>query len=550
MMKPVRYRPVLLRSSLAMLLLSGAVGAMKSVLAADFVYTVQPGDHPWNLAQRYLKNPTMALALRQRNHIQDEHHIPPGTRLRIPTEWLKLESAQVRVAAVVGDTRLVAGQTPPRSPQVGELLQAPAGLQTGPTGSASLEFADGSRVLVRRDTSLQLRSAQQRTLGQVSLVELELLQGSLENQVTPMGNSGGRFEIRTPAAVAAVRGTQFRVYAQADSLRTEVIEGAVKVANPAGQVTASAAQGSVAQTGQSPSQPVPLLAAPVLASLPERIERLPIDWPLPAVAGASSYRSQLAPGAQFVVAESDETSSAPRVRARDVEDGNYVLRVRAIDSQGLEGLSSERSLVVHARPEPPLLIEPVPDGATTAPQPSFRWTQADPGWSYRLQISAAGQTTPLEEQELAGTAGATAQQELPPGQYQWRVASVHPQKGQGPWGDAQSFRRVLPGPGVDMAPPKDGALTLRWSAQPQTAHYKLQVARDNTFADPLTDAQTDAAQYTLQDLKPGTHYVRVQAIGEDGYTGPWGSTQSFSVPEPAPSPWRALLLLIPLLGFF
>jgi len=107
---------------------------------------------------------------------------------------------------------------------------------------------------------------------------------------------------------------------------------------------------------------------------------------------------------------------------------------------------------------------------------------------------------------------------------------------------------VLPGPGVDIAPPKDGTLTLRWTAQPQTAQYKLQVARDTTFASPLTNAQTDKAEFTLQDLAPGVHYVRVQAIGDDGYTGPWGSTQSFSVPEAAPSPWRALLLLIPLLG--
>jgi len=539
------HRSTQLGHGLALLLLSGAFG---SASAADFVYTVQPGDHPWNLAQRYLKTPALALALRQRNHIPDDHRIPPGTRLHIPTDWLRLESAQVRVAAVVGDTRLVSGQAAARSPEVGELLQAPAGLQTGPTGSASLEFADGSRVLVRRDTALQLRSTQRRVLGQVSMVELELLQGSLENQVTPMGTSGGRFEIRTPAAVAAVRGTQFRVYAEKDSLRTEVIEGAVKVSNPAGQVTASAAQGSLAQAGQSPDQPVTLLPAPVLDSLPERIERLPIDWPLPPVAGASSYRTQLAPGTQFVVAESDETSPAARIRARDVADGNYVLRVRAIDAQGLEGLGTERSLVVHARPEPPLLIEPAADSATTATQPSFRWTLADPSWRYRLQVSAKDQPAPLEDQELANTASTTTQQDLPPGQYQWRMAAIHPQKGQGPWGDAQSFRRVLPGPGVDIPPPKDGNLSLRWTAQPQTAKYRLQVDIDKTFASPQTDAQTDTTQYALQNLAPGTHYVRVQAIGEDGYTGPWGGTQSFTVPD-APSPWRVLLLLLPLLGF-
>ncbi len=520
------------------------LGVCSSPVGADFVYTVQPGDHPWNLAQRYLNNPALAQPLRQRNHIPDDRHIPPGTQLRIPQQWLKLESAQVRLLATVGDTRLVQGSNPARPGVVGELLQAPVNLQTGPTGSASLQFADGSRVLVRRDSELQLRTSQHRPLGNASIIELALLQGSLENQVTPIGASGGRFEIRSPAAVAAVRGTQFRVYASADSLRTEVVEGAVKVANASGQVTAQASQGSLTQTGQAPTAPQPLLPAPLLADVPERIERLPIDWPLPAVAGASSYRTQLAQDAQFLAAVSDEVAPAPRIRARDVEDGSYVVRVRAIDAQGLEGLSAQRTLVVHARPEPPLLIAPAPDAATTAARPSFQWTVAEPSRTYRIQISAKDASTPLDDQVVTSTAQAL--QDLQPGLYQWRVAAIDPAKGQGPWGDAQPFRRVLPGPGVDIPPAKDGSLTLRWTAQPQTARYRLQVARDAEFTTPLTDEATDTAQFSLHDLAPGPHFVRVQATGSDGYTGPWGSTQSFTVPPPDPQYWRALLLLLPL----
>ena len=539
---PMRH----LHTALCSLVLLGA-GNMAS--AADFIYTVQPGDHPWNLAGRYLKSPALALKLRQLNQIPDDRRVMPGTRLHIPQAWLKLESAQVRLLAATGDTSLQPGTTAARSAVAGELLQAPSTLRTGPSGSATLQFADGSRVLVRRDSELQLQQAQTRLLGQGSLVTLALLHGSLENQVTPVGESGGRFEIRSPAAVAAVRGTQFRVYADGSSLRTEVLSGAVNVANPSGQVTAQAAQGSVAQTGQTPSAPVALLPAPSLDSLPERVERLPIDLPLPALAGASSYRTQIAPDTQFSVAISDETSPAARIRARDVDDGSYVLRVRGIDAQGLEGLSSQRTLVVHARPEPPLLIEPAPDTVTTAERPVFRWTQADPGWSYRLQTTASGEPTAFDEQVVQA---ATAQpaRDLPTGLYQWRVAAIQPGKGQGPWGDAQAFRRVLPGPGVDIPPPQDGSLTLRWSAQPQTTQYRLQVARDNSFASPQTDAQTEATQYQLQDLEPGVHHVRVQAIGADGYIGPWGSTQTFTVPEPRPQYWRALLLLLPALALF
>ena len=519
--------------------------------AADFVYTVQPGDHPWNLAERYLKSPAMAQALRQRNQIADDHRIPPGTKLRIPQEWLKLESTQVLLLAVVGETTLRRGNAPARAAVAGEQLQAPSGLRTGPDGSATLQFADGSRVLVRRDSELQLQTTQKSLLGQASIVALSLLQGSVENQVTPVGHSGGRFEIRTPAAIAAVRGTQYRVVTDGQTMRTEVVTGAVQVANATGQVTAQAAQGTVAQSGSRPNAPIALLPTPSLEGLPETIERLPIAWPITALAGASRYRTQLAATNEFSAMLSDEVTDAARIRVRDIEDGSYTLRVRGIDAQGLEGLSAERKLVIHTQPEPPLLIDPAPEAATTAARPSLRWTQGqgqgDSSLQYRVQLSSEGKAV---DEQVVASASAQPPQDLPPAIYQWRVAAIHPTKGQGPWGDAQPFRRVLPGPGVEIPQPQDGSLTLRWTAQPQTARYHLQVARDDSFANPLADADTETSQFSLKDLQPGPHHVRVQATGTDGYTGPWGSTQTFVVPEPAPSRWGLLLLLIPVLAIF
>ena len=145
---------------------------------------------------------------------------------------------------------------------------------------------------------------------------------------------------------------------------------------------------------------------------------------------------------------------------------------------------------------------------------------------------------------MVSSASAEPLQDLPLGIYQWRVAAIHPTTGQGPWGDAQPFRRVLAGPGVNIPEPPDASVALRWTAQPQTRRYRLQVARDDRFTSPLVDAQTDSPEFSLQDLQPGPHHVRVQATGTDGYTGPWGSTQTFVVPEPRPSHWRALILLV------
>lgn len=517
--------------------------------AADFLYTVQPGDHPWNLAQRFLKNPLSGGRLLQLNRIADDRRVMPGTTLRIPQEWLKLQTTQVRVVAVYGDI-IHKTKGIERGLQLGDLLTSPSSLRTGPTGSATLEFADGTRVLMRRDSELEIRQAQQRVLGNVSLVQLFLLHGSLENQVTPLGDSGGRFEIRTPAAVAAVRGTQFRVQARGSELRTEVIGGVVNVFNSAGQVNTTAGKGAVAHGGQAPDAvPSKLLEAPSLAGLPERIERLPIDVPLHALPGATSYRTQLAPDAQFNVLVSDEAYGAPRIRARDVEDGTYMLRVRAIDARGLEGLSSERALVVHARPASPVQIEPAPQAVLESARPLFRWAQGDARWRYRLQIMSASDQTLVDDQVVEGGATVQPAKDLMPATYQWRVVAIHPEKGPGPWGDFQTFRRVLPGPGVEALQVSDETTTLRWPAQQEVARYHLQVARDSDFGTNVVEAWPSVAQFDVRTLTPGSYHVRVQTISSDGYTGPWGRSQSFVVAEPA-ADWRPLLLLLPLIGIF
>jgi hypothetical protein len=523
------------------------IAGMPTAWAADFIYTVQPGDHPWNLAQRYLKRPAFSSRLLHLNQIADDHRLMPGTRLRIPQEWIKLQSAQVHLLAVYGETSLGQGSGPPRAAVPGELLQANAVLRTGASGSATLGFADDSRVLLGHDSELRMTQARSGALGGASVVELVLLQGSLENQITPVGNTGGRFEIQTPAAVAAVRGTNFRVRTQRQQLHTEVLNGTVAVSNARGKANAGAGQGLVTENNQPPGQVMALLPAPSLDGIPERVQRLPIDLPLPGLAGAVAYRTQLAPDASFSVVVSDETSSAPRLRARDLPDGNYILRVRAADAQGLEGHFSQRALTVQARPEPPLLIAPTASAVTELARPMFRWTQAQPHWRYRLQITDIASGTSQDEQVVDSDVSPLSQRELPAGQYSWRVAAIDPVKGQGPWGDGQMFRRVLPGPGVTPTEAVDGELNLHWSAQPQSAHYHLQVGPDEAFATPQVDAQTDLPQYHLSGLAAGAYQVRVRAVGTDGYVGPWGSTQRFVVPQ-AQQPWWSLVLVLAVIG--
>ena len=414
-----------------------ALGAGLAQAADEFLYTVRAGDHPWNIAQRYCKDPSYGLRLAKLNRIPNDRRMQPGTQLRIPAEWLKLQSSRVRVLAVRGDTRLQTGAGAGRAAVEGESLLPGSSLLTGPQSSATLELEDGSRVLVRQNSELRLVQSQQPVLHNSRLVELELLHGGLENTVTPASGPASRFEIRSPSATTAVRGTQFRVSATDKLTWTEVLEGAVLVSNAAGASTARSGSGTLTEVGLPPGAPTQLLSAPDLFSLPERMERVPMDWPIPPVAGAVRYRTQLAPDARFEVIVSDEVSPGPRARAFDIADDNYVLRVRGIDANGLEEISATRALVVHARPEPPLLIEPAPDSVTVSARPTFRWTQRGTRLHYRLQIASDGNDPAMapSEQTVASTGNAEPPVDLPSGLYRWRMAAVDPATGrQGPVG--------------------------------------------------------------------------------------------------------------------
>ena len=109
----------------------------------------------------------------------------------------------------------------------------------------------------------------------------------------------------------------------------------------------------------------------------------------------------------------------------------YVLRLRASDADGLEGLSAERAFAVRARPQPPLLIEPAANAVATSARPAYRWAQPDANWHYRLQIipSSADAAAQPFEQVVTGAAGAVAEVDLPAGLYRWRVASIEPASG-------------------------------------------------------------------------------------------------------------------------
>ena len=87
-----------------------------------------------------------------------------------------------------------------------------------------------------------------------------------------------RFEIQTPAAISAVRGTVFRVASQPGINLTETLRGEVEVNAQGKGLAVGAGFGTRVAKGESPSTIVKLLDAPGLPSIPVQ-ERLTMQIP-------------------------------------------------------------------------------------------------------------------------------------------------------------------------------------------------------------------------------------------------------------------------------
>jgi hypothetical protein len=169
----------------------------------------------------------------------------------------------------------------------------------------ALRFPDGAITIVQPRTAMQLDTLRTLLDGGAARTRLRLDGGRIENTVTPQRKPGALFEVQTPAAVAGVRGTRYRVAdAQGDAL-TEVLEGEVSVAGVRGTsvgVEVKSGFGVRVAAGGEVQPPVALLAAPDLSALSALLERPLVRLRIPPLAGAERYRAQVevAPGIRTV----------------------------------------------------------------------------------------------------------------------------------------------------------------------------------------------------------------------------------------------------------
>lgn len=436
---------------------------------------------------------------------------------------------------VRGDATVSLGKAASQKITQGMQLGAGALLKTAADASLCLQFADGSRLVLQGGSELRLDRLSR--FGRSGMIDtrLRLQRGRITNEVEPVVGPGAGFIVDTPSASSAVRGTQFRVEAADNRTLTEVLEGGVAVSATRQSTLVPRGYGSVVEAGQAGAvKAVPLLPAPDLSALSAAGRQLGRDLSWPAIAGAARYRIQASDQRDFGTLLMDLQADGPQTRLPALPAGEYFLRIRGIDAQGLEGQDAVLPFRIE-NPLPPYAIAPAADAIVRDSRVALSWTQAPGASAYRYQVASNREfDQPLVDVSGVDETQAKLPKALPPGSYFWRVGSIDAAGKQGSFGDVMAFElRLLTDPGQidsDAAKSRSDEVTFRWQAGPPDQRYRFQMSRTPDFSSLKIDEIVSQAEITVPKPGSGTWYLRAQAIGSDGFEGPFPEPQVVKIP--------------------
>lgn len=515
---------------------------------AEWLYKIKPGDTLINVASAYLKNPNDWPRLQTLNQVHNPKRLKPGSLLRLPVGLLKREAALAEVVYVQGKV----SRTPKNGAQsllsLDDQLQVGDVIETSDNASVSLRFVDGSRLLLTPGTRVIL--AEMILFGKTGMARtvIEMHRGSIDTRVTKQSEPAARYEIKSRPLNLSVRGTDFRIRINDtnQAATAEVLEGLVAARGMRGNAVAvPGGYGTLAVPGGMPRAPLALPAAPDLSHLPDLIERLPLRFTFSPNPGVTRYRAQVYADRSFERLLLDGVFDNNQAKWADLPDGRYVLRMRALDQNGLEGMNADREFVLNARPEPPFISAPLDGQKSYGSEALLRWTASLSAQTYHIQVS----TKPDFQDKLADLTGLTTTEHalpLAPGQYYWRIAAVAAGQDHGPFSDVQGFsqRKIPESPKMEAPAIQDEHVVFRWAAGEPGSQYQLQIARDPEFSQPILDKVIDTEQIQIDRPEPGAYYLRIKTIDADGFAGPFGAPQKLDIP--ASKWWMLFFLLLPL----
>ena len=500
---------------------------------ADWFYTYRPSDSFQDIGQRFLNNKYRWPDLVRYNKIEDPASLQPGSIIKIPIAWLKFQPRPAKTLSVDGNVLVKKGQLARF-----ELLKPSALIHVGHeimsrNGTALIKLADNSIIRVEPETHIAFNRLSH--FGDTGMVDtrIRLKRGGIINTVAPL-LKGSRFEIRTPSAVAAVRGTEFRIRSNDEGTQIEVTEGVVSFGHAHGLQTIRAGQGA------SVSPQSALMETRRLYNPPSRnfgsgnIKDLPVTLSWEPVPGATSYKYELTATDESGQMVRTKQTKQPSVELNHVKSGNYQVAMRAVDAEGFEGLNDSAVIEVALDGDTPTLLFPPSGSVINSADLKFDWSMEDEATTKsKLQVSIDSSFNDLViDQQFAARSQSDLRNKLGPGLYHWRVVGLSDQHIESASKPHQVSVRVLMKQtkilSVNYVKEQVG---LFWNSVPEANGYILQVSDSPNFLSILREESIQKPSAFLKLSQGKQYYARVKGIPSDLYQSEFGPSETLFVPK-------------------
>lgn len=382
--------------------------------SADFVYEVKSGDTLGKLANEMLDHSKRWKDVAKYNQLSDANRIEPGQKLRIQLPWLNARGGKLKIEAVTGeataDGRLL---------QVGDEVAQGATLKTATASALRLRMPDGSLLNMMEGAEVEVEKLENKQ-GNAFTSLFRLVTGQVEAFKKKYPEGTADLAIRAKTATLGVLGTHFRMREEGGRAYAEIEQGLVSYDAQKTPVMLALAggQGSVAD-GEHAAEVIDLLPPPTFPVLPAAFDTPYIQWVMPEQDGATGFFGELARDEEF----SDHLVSVRvkkhKVMLTDLPNGRYWLRLRAVDSHGLQGREAKVSFLVNVPPRKFAMTKVYVSGNGL----QLRWVGRREGGGYQVQIADNQQfNSPMLDVKTAENVV-----EIPrpkPGQYFMRVRQV------------------------------------------------------------------------------------------------------------------------------
>lgn len=490
---------------------------------SDWTYTLKTGESFRQVARELLKASASESELASYNRVNSPSSIRAGDQIRIPVAWLRQSPEPARVRGVNGHVRVrSAGNGAIRPLTEDQLIQAGDTIITH-DGMATVELADGSTIRINPGSSVAFNRLTRYGRAGMTDTRMRLERGGVSNRIKPMVEEGARFEIETPAAVAAVRGTTFSLQADRNGSHLQVTEGRVAFGQPGNIREIPGGYGASVHPGGSGEMKVLRLPpAPKTNPMPDTVDSMPAELSWQA-SGARQYQVDILDRDTGEAVRSEQTSDT-HFALDGLANGYYRAQVASLSKEGVSGMPADIAFQVDLAARAAELLEPTPGAAVDSDRPRFSWRYQGDSERARVEIAKDSSFTDLvASSDWSSQESALPGKSLKPGEYHWRVVTEA-----GGSSVATSETRMLTINGtldpvsVISANYIDRQVRIFWERNQDASGYLLQLSEDPSFEEVIKEATVDDTTAALRLIPGRRYFVRLRAVSEGPIVGQWG----------------------------